>query len=548
MTVTHAESFVDEMGRHDNAKVRLDSLERFKKWDAEWLMDSLKDLASDDQFPVGYREAAMAALADADHPRRIVLLEGMLNGWGNTEDTQRLAYDALKTIFIDSLRPHKLVIANGVDNRKLVVVGDLAALARGTGPLRREALQMLQNLVKSRTYDLALRAYDNICGEDTLEAVMPGVEGVLYGIFAPQSAIRNKMAERLANRGLMNAFETTLILRRLLESSDEIIRKRAVDVSLLRAGQVGTVLRYGDESLHSRLYVLEHGAFKSTDDQEAILTSALPTEEDVQRLRKLFREEDASVQMDLDVLVEFSSCTKDDVSVYALQARASFGFESAVQGLLKLSHSKNEIVMRQAIVGLGYMVHLDDAHQRVCGVTLDRHTPFEIGCVSIYHAVKGYEERNQNPVVNILRKVLDGGNAKLRETAITIGQALLNDILPELRKEQAEDLKEQSEATKKELALKAEKIGELDKEIAFEQEMLQRARDAGIVRRIDRSMATLKDLNDQKAKLTGVSKDEKHMQDEFSSLKGFFKRALQEETVHLNVRQGNLQEFLDAQS
>ena len=39
--------------------------------------------------------------------------------------------------------------------------------------------------------------------------------------------------ERFTNRGLMNAFETTLILRRLLESSDEIIRKRAVDVSLL---------------------------------------------------------------------------------------------------------------------------------------------------------------------------------------------------------------------------------------------------------------------------------------------------------------------------
>ena len=53
--------------------------------------------------------------------------------------------------------------------------------------------------------------------------------------------------------------------------------------------------------------------------------------------------------------------------------------------------------------------------------------------------------------------MLDGGNAKLRETAITIGQALLNDILPELRKEQAEDLKEQSEATKKELVLKAER-------------------------------------------------------------------------------------------
>ena len=67
------------------------------------------------------------------------------------------------------------------------------------------------------------------------------MEGVLYGIFSSQTAIRNKMAFRLANRGLMNDFETTLILRRLLESS-EMVRERAIDVSLLRAAQVGTVL------------------------------------------------------------------------------------------------------------------------------------------------------------------------------------------------------------------------------------------------------------------------------------------------------------------
>ena len=64
------------------------------------------------------------------------------------------------------------------------------------------------------------------------------------------------------------------------------------------------MLRFADQSLHSRLYVLEHGPFNSTDDQEALLKAALPAD-DVKRLRKLFRKEDASVQLDLDVLIEF---------------------------------------------------------------------------------------------------------------------------------------------------------------------------------------------------------------------------------------------------
>ena len=64
------------------------------------------------------------------------------------------------------------MLDSGADNRKRSVIKDFTNLARGTGPLRREALQMLQNLVKNRDYDLALRAYDNICGEEELEAVI----------------------------------------------------------------------------------------------------------------------------------------------------------------------------------------------------------------------------------------------------------------------------------------------------------------------------------------------------------------------------------------
>ena len=50
MIVTHGKHFVDKMGWHDNAKVRAESLERFKSWDAEWLMDSLKSIATHDSF------------------------------------------------------------------------------------------------------------------------------------------------------------------------------------------------------------------------------------------------------------------------------------------------------------------------------------------------------------------------------------------------------------------------------------------------------------------------------------------------------------------
>jgi hypothetical protein len=499
-------------------------------------MDSLKSIASDNGFPIGYREAALDALKDSAHPRRIVLLEEMLQLWGNSESTQELAYNALKSIFADSLRVQQFVLDNGSDNRKLVIIGDIADVARGKGPLRREALQILQGLVKDHNYDRALRAYDHICGEGDLDAVMPGVEGVLFGIFSNQTAIRNKMARRLAGRRLMHQFETALILRRLLESNDEVVRERAIDVSLLRASKVGTVLRFGDESLHSRLYVLENGSFKSTDDQEALLKAALPSEADVSALRKLFREEDASVLGDLDVLVEFSSSTKDDVSVYALQARASFGFESATQGLLKLTNSRNQKVVRQAVVGLGYMVHLDDAHNRICGITLNRSTPLEIGCLSIYHAIKGYEERNQNPVLGVLQKVLDGGNPKLRETAITIGQSRLNDVVPTLRTEKPKDQAEDQGATKEELMTKAAEIKAINKEIHDTNEMLSLGKQLENSNMIDMAMATLRDLNKRKEKLTGVSKDEKSLQDEFSSLKAFFKQAVREETLHLNVR------------
>ena len=59
-------------------------------------------------------------------------------------------------------------------------------------------------------------------------------------------------------------------------------------------------------------------------------------------MNKTFKNEDSSIEDDLDILVELSSCSQDDVSIYALLVKAMLGFEGAAQGLLQLSNHNNE--------------------------------------------------------------------------------------------------------------------------------------------------------------------------------------------------------------
>ena len=190
----------------------------------------------------------------------------------------------------NSPRPYQLALENGSHNIILQVIKDLADLARGNSPLK-EALEMLQGLINDNNYDIALRAYDFICGEakganDTKEEpVIPGVEGVLYGIYSDRTDIRREMAVRLANEGLVHAFETTLILRRLLESRNETIREKALDVSLLRAPAVASILRKNPDNadLHQRLYVLSEGALSSNvEERNKTLLAALPSDEQIE--------------------------------------------------------------------------------------------------------------------------------------------------------------------------------------------------------------------------------------------------------------------------
>ena len=110
------------------------------------------------------------------------------------------------------------------------------------------------------------------------------------------------------------------------------------------------------------------------------------------------------------------------------------GFEGAAQGLLQLSNHNNEKILRLATIGLGCFHHLDDAFQRLCGLTLSKNTPPRIGCISIFYVVKGYDLRNEDPIQNILRKVLDSGNSELRKTALTIGQDRINKRLKRIKK------------------------------------------------------------------------------------------------------------------
>ena len=94
-------------------------------------------------------------------------------------------------------------------------------------------------------------------------------------------------------------------------------------------------------------------------------------------MNKAFKNEDSSIEDDLDILVELSSCSQDDVSIYALLVKAVLGFEGAAQGLLQLSNHNNEKILRLATIGLGCFIHLDDAFQRLCGLTLSKNIPLE---------------------------------------------------------------------------------------------------------------------------------------------------------------------------
>jgi hypothetical protein len=533
-------SYVREYGTCSDAKVRQLSMERFKTWNSIEIIDTLQEIVLNTDFDFAYQKSALLALKESKQERRIICLEDLLNEY-NTEPIQKLAYECLKEIFRDSPRPYQLALHNGSHNIILTVIKDLAHISRGNGPFKREALEMLQGLINNQNYDIALRAYDFICGEmEGEEAVIPGVEGVLYGIYSDRTDIRREMAVRLANRDLVHAFETTLILRRLLESRNETIRERALDVSLLRAPAAASVLRKNPDNidLHQRLYVLSEGALSSdVEERNKVLQAALPTDEDIEAYEIAFRNEDPSIEDDVDVLVELTSCSQDDVSIYALLTKAMLGFEGAVQGLLQLSNHNNEKILRLATIGLGCFYHLDDAFQRICGLTLSKGTPPRIGCISIFYAVKGYDYRKEDPIKNVLRKVLDSGNSELRKTAMTIGQDRINKRLKKIKKLKEvntgkEQKKQEGDITDLRTQLKKAQAG-LDFAVKTNNEVVK-----------DLMLDEIAEIESQLDGFSGVTRTLSGELAELFEERDLLKIGLLEETIDMRIRKEAYKSFL----
>ena len=544
--VTGGLSYVLQYGiQSDNPQVRHASLEHFKTWDELWVVDKLYEIASNTDYDIAYQKSALEALKTTSHPRRIICLEDLLHSY-NPEKIQEMAYVSLKEIFEHSPRPFQLALKKSSENVVLKVVADLADIARGNSPLQREALEILQGIINHKEYNIAKRAYNYICGEIEMEgkredAVISGVEGVLYGIYSNRTDIRREMALILAKRDLVHAFETTLILRRLLESNDETIRERALDVSLLRAPAVASILRKNPDNadLHQRLYVLTEGSLGSDEQKNKdILFQALPTDEEIEAYELAFQKEDPSIEHDLDILVELTSCSQDDISIYALLVKAMLGYEGAVQGLLQLSNHSNEKILRLATIGLGYFVHLDDAFQRLCGLTLSKNTPPRVGNVSIYHAIHGYDHRQEDPVQNILHKVLDSGNSELRKTALTIGQDRINKRLKKIQKLKTQDKN----------APKAPTDHKMEDLLAN----LKKAQ-AGLAHAVKSGNDYVKELlQDQiielEQKLEGFSNKTRNLSDELKSLaeeKELIKIGLKEETIDMRIRKEAYKSFLE---
>ena len=173
----------------EDADIREASFERFKSWDAQWLMDDLVNFSKNEDLSFEQQKEVVQALVQSVHPRRIVILESLLNSRNNTENIQLIAYQALKEVFSDSLRAHELVMRNSSNNLKQTVINDLADLARSRGPRRREALQTLQGHINHSNFEVAMLVYNHLSGEG-FDAVIPGVEGVFYGIFSNREHLR----------------------------------------------------------------------------------------------------------------------------------------------------------------------------------------------------------------------------------------------------------------------------------------------------------------------------------------------------------------------
>ena len=157
----------------------------------------------------------------------------------------------------------------------------------------------------------------------------------------------------------------------------------------------------------------------------------------------------------------------NDVAVVALRSRAEFGFEGPVQGLVQLSTVSNTKIQRQAAIGLGALIHLDEAYNRLLELTIGRYTDLEVGTVAIRSVVQRGLALHKDLITEVFTKVLDGGNPKLHQTALILAQGLVAKQVGQFREMTSDDPEVQAKVAALQEALNA-----VQKDIVKERKIL----------------------------------------------------------------------------
>lgn len=314
------------------------------------VLEALNKIVSMEEAPHLVRQA-LEILDITKHASLPYFYEKMLDQ--SRVSTVLLAFEFLRGVYgqFDIYPLQKAFTHSGSELRKAALVG-FAELARAKDLV---ALGVLISSLQSSEEE-ALFAYQLICGQGSLEAVLSGFEGVETALTSSSAIVVNEALELLFHQNLMADTKAEGILLAHREHSDEKVRTKAFLVSLLREPSLGTLLRSEDVSVHKQLSEIEHRDSSAEVREKAI--SQQPISSKVLSLGGT------------ELLQEMVSCSHADIASFGALVQAKLGDLSAISLLMILTKEKSAPIRQRAARGLAYFAEMKMVQQAMQSLLL----------------------------------------------------------------------------------------------------------------------------------------------------------------------------------
>ena len=445
-TFNGGQQYIASMNGIDDDEEKKKIIQNFGYWSVGYALDSLARLLRDNGLSNSLKEEVLKAFENFRHPRKIVILEQLFTNTSLDEYSKKGIYGLLKNENSQSVRPMEMALDLGRNNSNIAkqALRDLATLVLSKSVLRLGALELLKAQLNHTDNDVALLAWKLFAGVPETEGssvpqVISGVDGILIGIYSQYVDIRQKMVMELQQRKLLHAFETQLVLRSLLENHDVNIRQRALDVALLRASNLTTVLRSHDEYLHKRLVAIEFPPNERAEQEARTFTDA-----EISKISDLFAKDDHSIQAEQDIMDEMSMSSHVDVAVLVIVAKALLGDDKsqaqARTQLVSLATSDNSVVRRWVLVGLGKFLTYNEVVQAIQTMALSDSDEL-IRIIAMKLLLKAYDLGldvvAQEKVIKLCTEMYKSKSANIRRTVVQLLQERMdkryNEIFPQTK-------------------------------------------------------------------------------------------------------------------